>query len=97
MQYPRQLKVKTIEMSPQDVLFPKRSEKLTKQRIVATIPRFSTELLTTVMRLVGRWKITTTHENTRIRIKYGVYNAITSYDLVRNITRLRLYNFLRFF
>ena len=40
MQSPRQLKVKTIEISPRDVLFSRRSEKLTKQRFVVTIPRF---------------------------------------------------------
>ena len=81
MQSPRQLKVKPIEISPPDVLFPRRPENFKKHRFVATIPRFSTELLTLIMWL-ATGKMTTTHDNTRI--KEGVYNAITSYDMLRN-------------
>ena len=51
MQSPWQLRVKQIETSPQDVLFLGGREKLKKQRFVATIPRFSTELLMPIMRL----------------------------------------------
>ena len=84
MQSPRQLKVKLIDISPPDVLFPRRSENFKKHRFVATIPRFSTELLTLIMRL-ATGKMPTTHDNTRI--KEGVYSAITSYDMLRNISK----------
>ena len=84
MQSPRQLKVKPTEISPPDALFPRRPENFKKQRFVATIPRFSTELLTLIMWL-ATGKMTTTHDNTRI--KEGVYNAITSYDMLRNSSK----------
>ena len=81
MQSPWQLKVKQIETSPQDVLF---LGKLKKQRFVATVPRFSTELLMPIMRL-ATGKMTTTHD--KYKNKDGVYNAITSYDMVRKISK----------
>ena len=84
MQSPRQLKVKPIDISPPDVLFPRRSENFKKHRFVATIPRFSTELLTLIIRL-ATGKMPTMHDNTRI--KEGVYSAITSYDMLRNISK----------
>lgn len=61
MQSPWQLKVKQIETSPQDVLFLGGREKLKKQRFVATISRFSTELLMPIMWL-ATGRLTTTHD-----------------------------------
>ena len=84
MQSPWQLRVKQIETSPQDVLFLGGREKLKKQRFVATIPRFSTELLMPIMQL-ATGRLTTTHD--KQKNKDGVYNAITSYDMVRNISK----------
>ena len=81
MQSPWQLRVKQIETSPQDVLFLGGREKLKKQRFVATIPRFSTELLMPIMRL-ATGRLTTTHD--KQKNKDGVNNALLKTESLDN-------------